>query len=127
MVIYIKFAEVDEPQQFTTALEAKEHVKAREDQADRVFIAKSDEAVEDLSTLKFEEFPTIAHALEFLGNGEEHPEAKEAGEEKAGEDADSEDKSSDEESKDESEDEDSDESEDEGDSESSEEGEEEKA
>lgn len=77
MVIYVKFNREDEPVQFTTALEAKEHIRNHEGQVNSVLILRAEEALDDLEDASFEEFESTEDALASFGEEEAHPEAVE--------------------------------------------------
>jgi len=63
MVIYIKFfSEDDEPVQFTTALEAKEHVRNDKAIDQDIYIAVAKEPVEDLRSVVFSMFKKVEDA-----------------------------------------------------------------
>ena len=63
MVIYIKFfTEDDEPVQFTTALEAKEHIRNNKAEDQDIYIAVVLEPVEDLRSVVFLGFKKIEDA-----------------------------------------------------------------
>lgn len=64
MVYFIKFNSDDEPKQFTTALEAKEHIEAEMPKDGSVLFAFAEEVPEDLSGLDFASFDDREKARE---------------------------------------------------------------
>jgi len=78
MVIYMKFDPDSEPEQFTTALDAKEKMRSRQADSNLYFMVKK-EAVADVKSLSFFTFgpdkqdEAIAKLEEVIGNIESEP------------------------------------------------------
>lgn len=102
MVIYVKFNNEDKPVEFTTALEAKQHLTDNagslakgesEESTNSVFVAVVSEAAPDTDELDYSEFDNIEGAKEFIDSEVAKPADEADDSEDSSEDEDKEDSS----------------------------------